>query len=344
MQVLATDALKVNHVTCSNLTHYSFLVKVLMSQKDVVHLDCAFQNEERENPLRVDIVCNNGMKWIKAVARNTKSLIEAAQGGASYGAKSIVDQAREYVECAKENPYMFQEPKVTFYFSNRLDEDFHNEILATGVELKILDDNYNVTEQCSSSEDILDNITTLNLDITTMLAYISSLTNGSCRWAFREPILTEQAEKETVVPLKPILDDVFKNRTLICCEAAYKSFQDIVNLLGGPNEKRRAKELTARLEICEDVSEIPAELSALSFCGKIKERSLKIFAFGVVRKAVTVTSNEGFIRSAKMQVCISFWKHTKKNDNHLIFRELMFQFTSIKRERSQKPKKKLPRN
>lgn len=169
-----------------------------------------------------------------------------------------------------------------------------------------LDDNSNITDECSSSEDILDNITTLNLDITTMLAYISSLTNGSSSWVFKEPILTEQAEKETAVPLKPILEDVFKNRKLICCEAAYNSFQDIVNLLGGPSEKQRAKELASRLDICEDVLEIPTELSALSFCGKIKERSLKIFAFGIIRKAVTVTSNEGFIRSAKMQVCSEF--------------------------------------
>lgn len=117
IKVLSTNTLKVNHVTCSNLTHYSFLVKVLMFQKDVIHLDCGFQNEERENPLRVDIVCDNGMKWVKVVARNTKSLIEAAQGRASYGAKSIVDQAEEYVQCAKENLYMFQEPKVRhFYF------------------------------------------------------------------------------------------------------------------------------------------------------------------------------------------------------------------------------------
>lgn len=197
------------------------------------------------------------------------------------------------------NPYF----QVIFYFSNRLDDELHDEILSTGVELFTLDDNSNVTETCAPSEDILDNITTLNLDITTMLAYISSLTNGSSRWIFREPILTEQAEKEQAVPLKPILEDVFKNRTLLCCETAYKSFQEIVNLLGGPSEKERASELTAMMEICEDVHEIPTELAALSFCAKIKERSLKIFAFGIMRKAVTVTSNEGFIRSAKMQVC-----------------------------------------
>lgn len=137
-----------------------------------------------------------------------------------------------------------------------------------------------------------------------MLAYISALTNGSSRWIFKEPILTEQAEKETAVPLKPTLDEVFKNRKLLCCQTAYNSFQDIVNLLGGPLEKQRAAELTSRLEICQDVPEIPPELSALSFCGKIKERSLKIFAFGIMNKAVTVTSNEGFIRSAKMQVSL----------------------------------------
>lgn len=87
-----------------------------MLQKDIVHLDCGFQNEYRENPLRVDIVCDNGMKWVKVIARNTKSLIEAAQGRASYGAKSIVDQAEEYVQCAKENLCMFQEPKVRVFF------------------------------------------------------------------------------------------------------------------------------------------------------------------------------------------------------------------------------------
>lgn len=42
-------------------------------------------------------------------------------------------------------------------------------------------------------------------------------------------------------------------------------------------------------------------LDRLKFGGKIKTRSLLIFAFGIVHRALTVTANEGFIRSARMQ-------------------------------------------
>lgn len=94
----------------------------------------------------------------------------------------------------------------------------------------------------------------------------------------------------------------FLGKRLICCTTAHKSFQDIVALLGGPEEKRRAEELTKRVEILPDVTSIPPEISSIKFSGKINERSLLIFAFGMDMKAVTVTSNKAFIRSAKMQV------------------------------------------
>jgi len=35
----------------------------------------------------------------------------------------------------------------------------------------------------------------LNLDVTTLLAYVSALTNGSANWVYKEPLLTEQAER-----------------------------------------------------------------------------------------------------------------------------------------------------
>lgn len=65
---------------------------------------------------------------------------------------------------------------------------------------------------------------------------------------------------------------------------------------------QRAKELIENIEILPDVDEIPVELAVIKFGGKIKPRSLKIFAFGMIMKSVTVTSNKAFIRSAKMQV------------------------------------------
>lgn len=73
-------------------------------------------------------------------------------------------------------------------------------------------------------------------------------------------------------------------------------------LLGGPQEKQRALELTKRIEILPDVTVIPEELASIKYSGKINERSLLIFSFGMHMKAVTVTSNKAFVRSAKMQV------------------------------------------
>lgn len=50
----------------------------------------------------------------------------------------------------------------------------------------------------------------LNLDVTTMLAYVSAMTNGSSNWEYQEPILTEQASWERKNPVNKILNSIFK--------------------------------------------------------------------------------------------------------------------------------------
>ncbi|XP_054728657.1 UPF0415 protein C7orf25 homolog [Anastrepha obliqua] len=295
-KVIKNSTLKLNHVQCSNLTHYAFLVQIVKLQREVVHVDCGFPIEGRNNPLRVDIVCENGLKWIKAIARNSKSLTDAAKGAASYGARSILDQAQEFVEASAQHLCMFKPPKVVFYFSQTIDNALIEELQEIGIEIASVAE----PSDCDQSADIL-NVSTLNIDITTLLAYISNVCNGSCNWIFRESILTEQAEKERQAPLKPILDSLFEGKRLICCQTAYNSFEEIISLLAGPQEHRRATELMARVEVLPDVATVPDELAVIKFSGKINQRSMKIFAFGTQMKAVTVTSNKAFIRSAKMQ-------------------------------------------
>lgn len=60
----------------------------------------------------MDIVCNKGLFWYKVVARNPKSLSQISMGDASFGVKSILDQADEFVKCAELHPCLFQIPKV----------------------------------------------------------------------------------------------------------------------------------------------------------------------------------------------------------------------------------------
>jgi len=89
-----------------------------------------------------------------------------------------------------------------FYFSNKIEDSLHEELMEMGVQTASLD----------SPDTDLDMYATtsneLNLDVTTLLAYVSALTNGSANWVYKEPLLTEQAERERASPLKPLLEKI----------------------------------------------------------------------------------------------------------------------------------------
>ncbi|CAG9763034.1 unnamed protein product [Ceutorhynchus assimilis] len=177
--------------------------------------------------------------------------------------------------------------------------------------------NYNEPLELSTKN--IDNIKKVNLDVSAMLAYCCSVANGSAfLYDFDVPVLKQQAEWERQRPVKPILDNFFKGKQLYCCETAKESFENIVNTVGGPTEKNRAEELMKRVIILPDNatfkdtkegsegSEIfhQAQFTKgkiLDLGGKIRQRSLTVFMFGDQIQAITVTSNDGFVRAAKQQ-------------------------------------------
>lgn len=55
-------------------------------------------------------------------------------------------------------------------------------------------------------------ISTLNLDVTTMMAFVSALTCESCDWQFSQPILSEQAQRERLASTKAFLDELFHGK------------------------------------------------------------------------------------------------------------------------------------
>lgn len=113
-QVTRSKTLKENHITSSNFVNYEFLIKTLRLQQGVVDINAVFPLESRDNPLRVDIVANNGLKWIKVIARNSRSIEDAAKGCVSFGARSVLDQAADYLEASELHYCMFQRPKVRY--------------------------------------------------------------------------------------------------------------------------------------------------------------------------------------------------------------------------------------
>lgn len=141
----------------------------------------------------------------------------------------------------------------------------------------------------------------LNLDVSTLLAYVTNMTNGYDRFIYREPLLTQQAEMERKCPVKPILEDLFTGKELFVCQTAYENFMNIIDVIGGPKETFRAKELLKKVQI---VNNIPTGrvMEKLHLGGKIKDRSRLVFATGENIKSITVSANEGFVRAARMQV------------------------------------------
>lgn len=139
----------------------------------------------------------------------------------------------------------------------------------------------------------------VNLDITTLIAYVSSLSHGRCHLSFREPVLTEQAAQERRQPVLPLLEAFMAGKELFACRAAVSDFQLILGTLGGPEEKERARQLLARLTL---VGDEPSERTLqLSPSAKINQRSLMIFGTGDSLRAVTMTANSRFVRAAANQ-------------------------------------------
>lgn len=113
-KISTSNSVKKEHLQCSNLTHFSALCDSLRNVKDCTSVYKIFNLDGKK--VTVNIICDNGLTWKKVVKRNPKSITQICMGNGNYGARSIFEQAEEYLECAKLNPCMFQSPKVRLLY------------------------------------------------------------------------------------------------------------------------------------------------------------------------------------------------------------------------------------
>ncbi|XP_029109505.1 UPF0415 protein C7orf25 homolog [Scleropages formosus] len=139
----------------------------------------------------------------------------------------------------------------------------------------------------------------VNLDITTLITYVSSLSHGNCHFTFKEQVLTEQAAQERQEKVLPKLEEFMQGKELFACQSAVDDFRVILDTLGGPGEKARAEQLLARLRVVPDQPSERTERLVPS--SKVNKRSLMIFGTGDSLRAVTMTANSGFVRAAANQ-------------------------------------------
>uniref|UniRef100_A0A3Q1F620 Chromosome 7 open reading frame 25 n=1 Tax=Acanthochromis polyacanthus TaxID=80966 RepID=A0A3Q1F620_9TELE len=313
---------KESHLHSTNLTHLTAIVDSAHSLEDVVALLHVFTYQDssgRRRTLVVDVVGNGGHTWVKAVGRKAEALHNIWQGRGQYGDKSIIRQAELFLTASRQQPVHYRHPHVVFAFYNGVSCPMADRLRDMGVSVRgdIVAVNTVVTEEeeeeeeeepaeDSSDEEAAAGLTQVdrgtvvaslafpsnvqaeecrraNLDITTLITYVSSLSHGRCHLAFREPVLTEQAAQERQQQVLPQLD----------------AFMLILDTLGGPGEKERAQKLLARLHVVDDR---PSERTLrLTPSAKVNHRSLMIFGTGDSLKAVTMTANSRFVRAAANQ-------------------------------------------
>ncbi|KAM9321719.1 UPF0415 protein C7orf25 homolog [Pholidichthys leucotaenia] len=179
------------------------------------------------------------------------------------------------------------------------DDDDEDEVAAAAAELTRVDRDTVVASLAFPAQVQVEECRRVNLDITTLITYVSSLSHGRCHLAFREIVLTEQAAQERRQRVLPQLDAFMEGKELFACHSAVHDFQVILDTLGGPGEKERAQKLLARLRVVDDQ---PSERTRrLTPSAKITHRSLMIFGTGDSLKAITMTANSRFIRAAANQ-------------------------------------------
>jgi Protein of unknown function (DUF1308)/Family of unknown function (DUF5614) len=273
---------------CTNLNFFSHLVYSLYKYEEITSISTVRKFDDLS--VKIDFIANDNQTWVKIIARNSESIKDEVLGRCEYGAKDIFSVADEFAEVAASQLNFFRAPNVVFDFLNPIDEYLEEALESKGIILG---------RKFKYSPSLIE-CSTLNVDVTTMLAFVSELSNGGTSCTFKEKLLEEQARLERKDPIKPFLDKVFAGKKLICCKTAVNSFNEIVELLAGPKEKLRAEAFKKEMTVLPDI-EKPEQIINLELSAQIKERSRKIFAFGIFHQAVAISSNAGFKRSAKMK-------------------------------------------
>lgn len=288
--------------------------------------------------LVVDVVANGGHTWVKAVGRKAEALHNIWQGRGQYGDKSIIGQAEDFLQASRQQPVQYRHPHIVFAFYNGVSCPMADRLRDMGVSVRgdIVAVNTVVVEEGGDEEELeeeepaedgedeeaeseltrvdrgtvvaslefppqvqVEECLRVNLDITTLITYVSSLSHGRCHFTFREPVLTEQAAQERHLQVLPQLDAFMEGKELFASRAAVHDFQVILDTLGGPGEKERAQKLLARLHVVDDR---PSERTLrLTPSAKVNHRSLTIFGTGDSLRAVTMTANSRFVRAAANQ-------------------------------------------
>ncbi|KAI0984175.1 hypothetical protein GJ496_001130 [Pomphorhynchus laevis] len=308
---------------CSNIHLYRFFVDKVTSLNNVVSVLEAFPY--KGDRIIVDIIYDNEYHWMKIFSRNPQFLHLSCFGYHDKIKKCALWTAKRYMNLARNNPNNFQIPSVVFFFGNGITKQLKTSLESIGVKVEgdivelsestklrmIVPDDI-LSSDDGSSSDLSEDFKLgeaflseryshdrVNLDVSTMIALVTELTHGGHIYKFDESNLEIPAALERATRLLPVIHNFLKDKEMVACRTALDEFQEIVTVVGGPNERKRADELLKRVTIVEDQ---PSERAmALAESARVRNRTKIIFGTGDTLRIITSTSNTSFLRSAAQQ-------------------------------------------
>lgn len=236
----------------------------------------------RNKTVKVDLVAESGLVWIKVIARNAKGLrfdmagleyddndmyeeeddeeeLEETMGSLHVGNEGfdqlpIFKKAQDYLASAQAHQVHFRTPIVIFAFMRLQENDeFVGRILdhlrSMGIVVYSAGDESSLQTACQVAlgEPVpVKSLATLklNLDVSTVLALLSEMTHAPCQPDQVEgEALQMQAEREMISPELPVLRDLLINKELYMVQSAFNRLEAIVNVVGGSREQSRFRYL-----------------------------------------------------------------------------------------------------
>jgi hypothetical protein len=223
----------------------------------------------------LDIVCDSGHTWVKV----RSSSIKNAHRIGKEGERNILELAKHLTFCASQNLVDFVSPQIVFHFSNRVSEELARRLSNMGIRIRIQGDKYiNFSGVLFYTPVTPTKYECINFDVSTMLALCSELANNatSTSFEYEVPSLDSQAKNEAKNPVIPDIMNHIEGKIWIVTSSALKRFKDIVNIVGGKNEKERADLLISRFRIVKDIPSKRAALLGLNCKENESIRLLKV--------------------------------------------------------------------
>lgn len=129
------NELKEEHIQCSNLGQLEALADVATEVPDVTGILTTFSFGGVEK-IVVDVVADEGRKWIKVIMRNPKALHLAFITRGRRASKPLDEVGEDFLMCAEQNQIFYSSPKVEFWFRCGVSEGLAKCLEDSGVSVK----------------------------------------------------------------------------------------------------------------------------------------------------------------------------------------------------------------